>query len=269
MSISVDGPVYFVSNTTETIDETVERINVQLGRRKGYGRAIELILPEACLFMEKKWFELVPKEYMVAWIPQLANNASLNEVPDLGPEYPETNIENATYPTTDTPTVMARNQVRYAIVRTENAGFARKMFSGTKELKPRLRFHVRRLRANGVSEWIKVLAHTKEHLVEFKTFARNGGEADFLYKSVEYIIRTNGRIFGDLGMQRCIPLGSPRRSVVDSKSKMHNKVLSVYCRTEEYFYETPVVEFTGMHYVWEEIDMRFVDSYDTNYLPGT
>lgn len=246
----------------------LQRLNDHIGARKGNGRAIELILPEACFFIESKWLEIVPPEFKADWIRQMQNKEDLlNEIPDLGEETAETNIQNLPGGSTDQPVQSNRSSIRYSMARTENAGFARKMFSGTKELVPRLRYYLGQRNANGDLEYTKVKAKTQEHLVEFKCSARTKTEMNFYYKALEYIFYTNPKIFGDLGLQRTIPLGSPRRPVVDPKSGMHQKVLSVYMRNEEYFCEGPVIEYTGMEYVWEEIDAQFRDPYDVGTLP--
>lgn len=251
-------PTYFVTDDTETIDETLTRINQSTGHRKGNGRCIELILPELSLILEKQWLAFFPMEFKQNWIRQLQDNRILNEIPDLGPATSETKSQNFSAPTTDNPTAVTRTSIRYRIMRTEAGGFKRKMFSDTKELMPRLRFNIVSLpNAQGIRSITKVMAKTTEHLVEWEISARNNIEADYFYKCLEYVFYCKRKMISDLGVQRAIPLGSPRHSGIDDQTKMHKKILSVYFRNEEYFYEEPVVEITDASLNWKDINLEY------------
>jgi|SRR6185436_17344347 len=245
----------FIQDDNETPEETVARLAGVTGSRLGYGRAIELVMPEICKVIQDTWHTLIPDDFKVGWLPQLKNNAILKETPDLGPENPDTNIQNLDVKTTDSPTTSFRESIRFTPVRAENAGFARKIFSGTKELKPRFRFQIAKTNSNGLLEYTYVLAKTNEYMYEFNCFGRDGATANFLYKCFEYICYTNAKLFLEFGLQRAIPMGSPRRPDIDNASKMHRRVLSVYFRHEEYYYRPGEVELTSLDYNWDEFQL--------------
>jgi hypothetical protein len=245
-------PVIFVEDPSETFDETLRRLAITTGHRLGSGKTIELILADMSHILEENWLGIFPEDFKANWIPELENNAILREVPDIGEFNPELNPENFTDITVDSPSNRLRSQIRYNIIRSENAGFARKMFSGTKELKPRFRYYRARRNNKGYYEYTKIYAKTNEHLVEFDCFSRSRTETNFLFKCMEYIFYMRGTIFLDLGLQRFIPLGSPRRMTKDDKTLYFKKTLSVYFRTEEYFYEDPVIQITEASMDWED-----------------
>ena len=256
-------PTIFVTDPDESIDETIERLQNETGSRHGPGRPVELIMVEFSSFLEKNWNHIVPGWFKSNWIPQLENSEVVNEVPDIGPESNESIPENFLPTTTDSgETPLLRTAIRYKPAREENAGFARKMFSNNKELKPRLRYHIiSPPRELGGPRWVtKVMARTSEHLYEFNIWARNYSEMSYFYKVMQYIFWTNQKILLELGLQRAIVLGSPRAPRLDKTTKMHVRTLSVYLRVEEFFYEEPYPEIASLELNWDDIKTRFTEN---------
>lgn len=254
-------PVLYVHDPEESLQETLDRLQEITGWRNGYGRSIELILPEISLVLEKLWLSMFPKEFKEGWIRQLKDNKILEEIPDIGEGYPETNPENLITKTTDSPQTKSRSQIRYHIARTEPAGFNKKMFSNVKELGPRFRFWLAKPRAqDSLYEFTKVLTKTNEHLIEWEIYARNKSECHYYFKCLEYIFYNHSKIFLELGLQRFIPIGSTKRMEIDKSNNMYKRTLSTYFRTEEYFYEPPVIELTGASLNWNDFNMGFDES---------
>jgi hypothetical protein len=253
-------PTIYVLDPDETIEQTIERLAKETGHRHGPGRAIELMLAEFSTFLEQRWNTIVPGWFKSSWLPQLENHEILEEVPDIGPSSNESIPENYLPSTPDSgQTPLLRTSIRYKPVREENAGFARKMFSNNKELKPRLRYYIiTPPREPGGPRWAtKVMARTSEHLYEFDIWARNYFEMTYFYKVMQYIFWTNQKILIDLGIQRAIVLGSPRSPRLDKETKMHVRTLSVYLRTEEFFYEEAVPEIHTVQLNWDDVDTGF------------
>lgn len=251
-------PVIFVEDPNETPQETLERLQKVTGGRLGLGRAFELVLPEIMLMIEKNWLTIIPMEFKASWIPQLKDNPVLREIPDLGPAFPQTNVgSEVSSITTDDPVAKTKESIRYRIVRTENAGFDRKMFSGTKELKPRRRFQIAQMGDNGLYTYTDVLAKTWEYLVEFSCNGKDALTSDFLYKCFEYILYTNAKLFYSFGLQRFIPLGSPGGDVVDPDTELHRRILSVYFRHEEFYFRKSEVEIGQLAYDWNDFQVDY------------
>lgn len=247
----------FVVDPNETAQQTIDRLQGVTGSRLGLGRAFEIVLAEVMKVIQDNWLTLITPEFKAAWIPQLENNPFLLEVPDLGQSEPQQNAQSQTIRTNDNPNVTIRESIRYRIVRTENAGFDRKMFSGTKELKPRRRYQIAQLDPDtGLYRYTEVLGKTWEYLVEFTCSGRTGTTRDYLYKCLEYIMYTNAKLFYEFGLQRALPLGSPRGPVIDDESKMHQKVLTAYFRHEEFYYRPGEVEITSLEYKWDEFQLE-------------
>ena len=252
-----DSPTYFfVEDPAEPLTKTFERLNEVTGQRLGYGRCIELALPEACLLMQQNWNTFITRDFKLSWNAQFKyNEAFLDEVPDIGPEEPENNPTTTEPNTGDTPTSVYKTQIRYFITRSENAGFNRKMFASLKELKPRFRFYISRMKDPILKtrEIIKVLAKTSEHEVVWTVYARNLAEADFIYKCLEYIFRCHANLFYSLGFQRFIPLGGYGVSR-DKSTNLRRKVLRSYFRIEEFFSEPPIVAISSVEFDWNNLN---------------